>query len=47
LRYPLSDETLRSGPARGLSNVRLAADASISVGRGRLLVIESPVTLSP
>ena len=46
LRYPLLDETLRSGPARGLSNVRLASDASIVVGRGRLLVIESPVTLS-
>lgn len=46
LRYPLHDETLRSGPARGLSNVRLAADASVVVGRGRLLVIETPATLA-
>lgn len=46
LRYPLLDESLRIGPARGLSNVRLAADASIVVRRGRLLVIETPVTLT-
>ena len=40
LRYPLRDEPLRVGPARGLSNVREEADAAVSVRRGRLLVIE-------
>lgn len=42
LRYPLRDEPLRSGPARGLSNVRTAADAAVTVSKGALLVIESP-----
>jgi thiamine pyrophosphokinase len=46
LRYPLRDESLRIGSARGLSNVRVADDASMIVGRGRLLVIETPATLS-
>lgn len=43
LRYPLHDEPLALGPARGLSNVRTATDASISVRAGRLLVIETAV----
>lgn len=42
LRYPLEDETLAFGPARGVSNVRTAPDASVSLRRGRLLVVESP-----
>lgn len=41
LRYPLRDESLRTGPARGLSNVRTAADAAVTVRLGRLLVVES------
>jgi thiamine pyrophosphokinase len=41
LRYPLRDEPLVTGPARGLSNVRVAADASVTVRRGRLLIVES------
>ena len=41
LRYPLRDEPLRLGPARGLSNVRVAAGAAVSLRRGLLLVIES------
>lgn len=41
LRYPLGDEPLRTGPARGLSNVRTAPDAWVSVRDGRLLVVES------
>lgn len=45
LRYPLGDEPLPVGPARGLSNVRVAADASVRLRDGRLLVIESPATL--
>ena len=46
LRYPLRDETLRLGTARGLSNVRLAEDASLELRRGLLLVIETPATLA-
>ena len=46
LRYPLRDEGLRSGPSRGLSNVRDAADARLRVGSGRILVVETPATLS-
>ena len=45
LRYPLADEPLRSGPARGLSNVREAADAAITVGSGQVLVVEIAATL--
>ena len=41
LLYPLHDETLEPGPARGLSNVRIAAGASVTLRRGRLLVIET------
>jgi thiamine pyrophosphokinase len=46
LRYPLRDETLTLGAARGLSNVRTSERASFTLGRGLLLVIETPVTLS-
>jgi thiamine pyrophosphokinase len=42
LRYPLVDEPLPAGPARGLSNVRTSPDASVSVGGGLLLIVESP-----
>jgi thiamine pyrophosphokinase len=45
LRYPLSDEPLPAGPARGLSNVRVASDAAVSVTTGLLLVVESPARL--
>lgn len=41
LRYPLRDEPLRTGPARGLSNVRSSADAAVTVREGRLLVVET------
>ena len=40
--YPLRDEPLLAGPARGLSNVRGETAARVVVRRGRLLVIESP-----
>jgi thiamine pyrophosphokinase len=40
-RYPLRDEPLLVGPARGLSNVRTRANARVTVERGRLLVVES------
>ncbi len=41
LLYSLRDEDLLPGPARGLSNVRVAADASVTLRGGRLLVIET------
>ncbi|MEA2610691.1 MAG: thiamine pyrophosphokinae [Chloroflexota bacterium] len=45
LAYPLVDEPLPFGRARGLSNVRAALDARVTVRRGSLLVVESPATL--
>jgi thiamine pyrophosphokinase len=47
LAYPLADEPLPEGPARGLSNVRTAADAAVTVRAGLLLVVESPARLGP
>jgi len=47
LQYPLRNERLRAGPARGLSNVRLGPVATVVATSGRLLVVESPATLSP
>jgi thiamine pyrophosphokinase len=46
LRYPLNGDRLSAGPARGLSNVRLQAHARVSIRKGRLLIIETPATLS-
>jgi len=40
LRYPLADEPLRSDSVRGLSNVREASDAALSIRTGRVLVVE-------
>ncbi len=45
LHYPLRDEVLVEGRSRGLSNVRIAASASVTVRDGRLIVIESPARL--
>jgi thiamine pyrophosphokinase len=45
LRYPLRDEPLRIGPSRGLSNVRTSAQAGVTIGEGRLLVVETPARL--
>ena len=47
LRYPLRDEPLPLGPARGLSNVRAEGpgEVAVSLRHGRLLVVETPVTL--
>lgn len=47
LRYPLHDEPLEIGPARGVSNVRLASVARVRVRAGRLLVVETPANLGP
>jgi thiamine pyrophosphokinase len=46
LAYPLRGEPLPAGPARGLSNIRLGETARVGIRAGRLLVIESPATLS-
>lgn len=40
LRYPLRDEPLPEGPARGLSNVRIAPEASVVLRSGHLLIVE-------
>ena len=45
LRYPLADEPLPPGGARGLSNVRMSSTAEVVLRRGLLLVVESPARL--
>lgn len=47
LEWPLRDEPLPAGPARGLSNVRADTGASVSLRAGQLLVVETPATLRP
>jgi thiamine pyrophosphokinase len=47
LAYRLDDEPLPLGPARGISNVRTAADAGILLRAGRLLIVEPAGTLGP
>jgi thiamine pyrophosphokinase len=44
LAYPLRDEPLRAGPARGLSNVRTGTEARVSLRSGRLLIVETRAT---
>jgi thiamine pyrophosphokinase len=46
LAYPLTDEPVPVGPARGLSNVRQDAAATVSLRTGRLLVVETPARLA-
>ncbi|HEV3486918.1 MAG TPA: thiamine diphosphokinase [Vicinamibacterales bacterium] len=41
LRFPLRDETLTQGPARGLSNELLETEASVTTRAGRLAVIHT------
>lgn len=45
LVYPLSDESLALGSARGVSNGIARRGASVTLRRGLLLVVESPATL--
>lgn len=45
LAYPLIDEPLLVGRSRGLSNRRTTETATVTLERGRLLVVESPATL--
>ena len=47
LRYPLVGEPLVLGRTRGVSNVRTGSEARITLESGRLLVIETPVTVGP
>jgi len=42
LRFPLRDETLRFGRARGLSNEVVSLPAKVSLDKGTLLVFETP-----
>jgi thiamine pyrophosphokinase len=41
LAYPLRDEPLLAGPARGLSNIRLGPEARVSLRSGCLLIVET------
>ncbi len=41
LAYPLRDEPLWFGPARGLSNVQAGPEARVSLRAGRLLIVET------
>ncbi len=41
LEYPLQGETLRFGPARGMSNVIQRQPARVSLDAGRLVVIHT------
>lgn len=47
LRFPLDHEPLELGRTRGVSNVRTAARARVTLKSGRLLVIETPANLRP
>ncbi len=47
LRFPLDGEALVLGRTRGVSNVKTAAEAAVTLERGRLLVIETPATVRP
>jgi thiamine pyrophosphokinase len=47
LAYPLRDESLALGPARGLSNVRSGPEAGVSLRTGRLLIVETHLTEGP
>ena len=42
LEYPLSDETLIFGPARGVSNVMTAPAARVDLREGMLLAVHTP-----
>jgi thiamine pyrophosphokinase len=45
LRYALADEPLVVGRARGLSNVRTAPVATVTLRTGRMVIVESPASL--
>jgi thiamine pyrophosphokinase len=41
LEYPLQNETLEAGPARGMSNIIISNDASINFKSGKLLIVHT------
>ncbi len=43
LAYPLRGETLRFGPARGISNVLTGREASVSAQAGLLVLVHTPL----
>ena len=45
LGYPLVSEPLHLGRTRGVSNVRTEVVATVGLESGRLLLIETPVTV--
>lgn len=47
LRYPLADEPLPLGPARGISNVRVAPEARVTIREGIVLVVETTGAARP
>jgi thiamine pyrophosphokinase len=47
LAYPLAGEPLLVGRSRGLSNRRTIDTATVTLETGRLLVVETPATLTP
>jgi thiamine pyrophosphokinase len=42
LEYPLANETLHEGSTRGVSNLLVGAEATVSVARGVLLAVRPP-----
>ncbi len=42
LQYPLKDETLGLGPARGMSNVVSGSEPRVEFGAGNLLIVHTP-----
>jgi thiamine pyrophosphokinase len=42
LQYSLKGETLRFGPARGVSNVMTAPDSQVDLAHGMLLIVHTP-----
>ncbi len=46
LRYPLTDEDLPVGPARGVSNVVAGTVPAVTLRAGRLVLVEGPATLA-
>lgn len=42
LAYPLTDETLEAGSSRGVSNVVVGGEATVSVARGVILAVRPP-----
>jgi len=46
LQYPLKDETLSLGPARGVSNVVSGPEPQVEFGTGSLLIVHTPSPLT-